>query len=123
MAALAADCELADEVAVLIAELPRRVRGRVILRLGIRLMATPLGRGALIAALTDVIVERMQRDAVEGTLVRAQALESGRRSARRRARSSRWSRLGPGWRGRACADWVASPRRVGTGRAIAAGKR
>lgn len=55
IAAFSADRELADGVAGVIADMPRCVQEEVLQRLGVRLQQAPLGGGAFVAALTDVV--------------------------------------------------------------------
>jgi hypothetical protein len=59
--AFAADPELADGVSTLLADLPLGTREDVLRRLAVRLEQAPLGGGALIAALTDVVYDAMKR--------------------------------------------------------------
>src|SRR4051812_33918264 len=56
-----ADPELADGVSGALAELPLETRQQVLRRLAARLQQAPLGGGALIAALTDVVYDAMKR--------------------------------------------------------------
>src|SRR4051794_41052017 len=63
--AFAADPELADGVSTMLADLPPATQERLMQRLAAHLEKTPLGGGALIPALTDVIVEAMQRSETE----------------------------------------------------------
>jgi hypothetical protein len=62
IAAFTADPELADGAATMIAGLPRCMQERLMWRLGARLMAVPLGGGALPQALADVVYERLRRE-------------------------------------------------------------
>jgi hypothetical protein len=56
-----ADPELADGVSGVLADLPLDTRQQVLRRLAARLTQAPLGGGALIAALTDVVYDAMKR--------------------------------------------------------------
>jgi hypothetical protein len=63
--AFAADPELATGVATMLADLPPATQELLARRLAVRLEEAPLGGGALIPALADVIqaaLERPQRD-------------------------------------------------------------
>jgi hypothetical protein len=63
--AFAADPELATGVATMLADLPLATQELLVRRLAVRLEEAPLGGGALIPALADVIqaaLERPQRD-------------------------------------------------------------
>jgi len=56
-----ADPELAEGVSSVLADLPLATRQQVLRRLAARLEQAPLGGGALIAALTDVVYDALKR--------------------------------------------------------------
>lgn len=60
--ALAADPELATGLCTMLADLPVRTQETMMRRLAVRLEQAPLGGGALIPALADVIQAAMERD-------------------------------------------------------------
>ena len=60
--ALAADPELATGLSTMLADLPVRTQETMMRRLAVRLEQAPLGGGALIPALADVIQAAMERD-------------------------------------------------------------
>jgi hypothetical protein len=60
--AFAADPELATGLSTMLADLPVRTQETMMRRLAVRLEQAPLGGGALIPALADVIQAAMERD-------------------------------------------------------------
>jgi hypothetical protein len=60
--AFAADPELATGLCTMLADLPVRAQETMMRRLAVRLEQGPLGGGALIPALADVIQAAMERD-------------------------------------------------------------
>jgi hypothetical protein len=60
--AFAADPELATGLCTMLADLPARTQETMMRRLAVRLEQAPLGGGALIPALADVIQAAMERD-------------------------------------------------------------
>jgi hypothetical protein len=63
--ALAADPELATGLCTMLADLPVQTQETMMRRLAVRLADAPLGGGALIPALADVIEAAMQRPDTE----------------------------------------------------------
>lgn len=59
--AFAADPELADGLKTMLADLPAESQEQLLRRLAVRLERTPLGGGALVPALADVIQEALER--------------------------------------------------------------
>jgi hypothetical protein len=59
--AFAADPELARGLSTMLADLPRDIQTQLMRRLAARLETTPLGGGALVPALADVIQEALER--------------------------------------------------------------
>jgi hypothetical protein len=60
--AFAGDPELADGLRTMLADLPPDTQAQLIRRLAARLETTPLGGGALVPALADVIQQALERD-------------------------------------------------------------
>jgi hypothetical protein len=61
-AAFASDPELAAGVSTMLADLPRATQERLLRRSATHLERTPLGGGAVRAALTDVIEDALRQD-------------------------------------------------------------
>ena len=59
--AFAADPELAQGLSTMLAGLPRDIQGQLMRRLAVHLETTPLGGGALVPALADVIQDALER--------------------------------------------------------------
>ena len=64
--AFAADPELAQGLSTMLADLPPDTQAQLMRRLAARLETTPLGGGALVPALADVIQETLDRSEREG---------------------------------------------------------
>jgi hypothetical protein len=64
--AFAEDPELAHGLSTMLADLPLDTQTQLIRRLAARLEATPLGGGALVPALADVIQDALERSEREG---------------------------------------------------------
>jgi hypothetical protein len=60
--AFAADPELADGLRTMLADLPPDTQAQLMRRLAARLETRPLGGGALLPALADVIQQALERD-------------------------------------------------------------
>ncbi len=60
--AFAADPELADGLRTMLADLPPDTQAQLMRRLATRLETRPLGGGALVPALADVIQQALERD-------------------------------------------------------------
>jgi hypothetical protein len=65
--AFAADPELAEGLSTMLADLPTETQAQLIRRLAARLESTPLGGGALVPALADVIQDALERSEREGS--------------------------------------------------------
>jgi hypothetical protein len=59
--AFAADPELAHGLSTMLADLPPATQAQLLHRLAARLESTPLGGGALVPALADVIQDALER--------------------------------------------------------------
>ena len=59
--AFAADPELAQGLSTMLADLPPDTQAQLMRRLAARLESTPLGGGALVPALADVIQDALER--------------------------------------------------------------
>ena len=59
--AFASDPELAEGVRTMLADLPAETQARLLHRLAVHLGDRPLGGGALLPALTDVIYDALER--------------------------------------------------------------
>jgi hypothetical protein len=59
--AFASDPELAEGVRTMLADLPAETQARLLQRLAVHLGDKPLGGGALLPALTDVIYDALER--------------------------------------------------------------
>ena len=64
--AFAADPELAQGLSTMLADLPPDTQTELMRRLAARLESMPLGGGALVPALADVIQEALERSEREG---------------------------------------------------------
>ena len=64
--AFAADPELAQGLSTMLADLPPGTQTQLMRRLAARLESMPLGGGALVPALADVIQEALERSEREG---------------------------------------------------------
>lgn len=65
--AFAADPELAQGLSTMLADLPPGTQAQVMRRLAARVETTPLGGGALVPALADVIQDALARDERENS--------------------------------------------------------
>ena len=65
--AFAADPELARGLSTMLADLPPGTQTQVMRRLAARVETTPLGGGALVPALADVIQDALERDERENS--------------------------------------------------------
>ena len=65
--AFAADPELAQGLSTMLADLPPDTQAQLMRRLAARLESTPLGGGALVPALADVIQDAMERSERDGS--------------------------------------------------------
>jgi hypothetical protein len=65
--AFAADPELARGLSTMLADLPPGTQAQVMRRLAARVETTPLGGGALVPALADVIQDALARDERENS--------------------------------------------------------
>jgi hypothetical protein len=65
--AFAADPELAQGLSTMLADLPHDTQAQLVRRLAARLESAPLGGGALVPALADVIQDAMERCERDGS--------------------------------------------------------